>query len=272
MSLFTALQPTEGCYCKVKWMVYNQKISDSEVFVLNMRTPLVLLIVLVLSIYFWGCKNNANCSTANVSSSAVKLINKSFNEKSFKFTIPQIEGMQNKKIQALANKNIKIKLASPMEPADPKSSMTGNYKIAFQNNRLLAFQYDGLYMWPGAPHPAKINQGININLTTGEIFSLSDLFKTKINYKSELKRIIKAKEKTYRFKSAESDYYNDFTYEDFLDNFDDAQFVMHKDYLHLYYVGVYAVGTVAGYKIPYKDIMYLINSSGNLWTSLKNIN
>lgn len=237
----------------------------------DMRITFRLLIILVLSICFLELGNPLDCWAAKAPSSTIRLVNKSFSQKSFKFDIPQITGIKDKKIQTLVNKNIKIELISPVEPADPKSSLDGNSKIAFQNSRLLAFQYDGLYMWLGAPHPAKINHAINISLTDGKIYRLNDLFKGN-NYKNELKSIIKSHEKQYRFKTNETDYYNDFTYEDFIENFDDIQFVMHKDYLHLYYEGIYAIGSVAGYKIPYKDILGLINTNGNLWKALKNIN
>lgn len=239
---------------------------------LNIKTPIRLLMILVLSICFSALTNIDNCSLANTNLSTIKLINKSYTQNSSRFNIPQIIGMKDEKIQTLINKNIKMELISPFLPADPKSSMDGISKIVFQNGRLLVLQYDGLYMWPEAPHPSKINQGINIDLTTGKIYSLSDLFNAKINYKQELKKLIKSHENKYRFKVNETGYYNHFTYEDFVDNFGDVQFVMHKDYLHLYYEGIYAIGAVAGYKIPYKDIMGLINQNGNLWKAFENIN
>lgn len=232
----------------------------------------ILLVVLVLSLVFLGYRNTSNCLAANAHSNVIKLTDKTFAKKSFKFTIPQISGMENKQIQTLANNNIKKELLSQVDDTSPKSSLTGNSKIIFQNKKLLVFQYDGLYIWPDGPHPAKINQGINIDLNTGKIYRLNDLFKQNVNYKSELKRIIKAHDKQYRFKAAETDYYNDFTYEDFIENLDGIEFVMHSDYLHLYYMGIYAVGTVAGYKIPYNDIKSIINTNGGLWKAFKDLN
>lgn len=232
----------------------------------------ISFVILTLSLVFLGYKNTSNCLAANAPSNAIKLTDKTFAKKSFKFTIPQISGMGNKQIQTLANNNIKKELLSQVDDTLPKSSLTGDSKIIFQNNKLLVFQYDGLYIWPEGPHPAKINQGINIDLNTGTIYSLNDLFKQNINYKSELKKIIRAHEKQYRFKATGEDFYNAFTYDDFIENLDGVEFVMHRDYLHLYYMGIYAIGTVAGYKIPYNDIKSIINTNGCLWKAFKDLN
>lgn len=243
---------------------------------MNLNTTLKLVLIgFVLSVAFLGFSSIVNgrvvTATPTPTPTHLKLIDKSFTQKNFKYTIPQIKGMKNEKIQLLANNNIKKKLSSLVDSPDPKSTMDGKSKIIFQNNRLLSFQYDGLYMWPQANHPGKINQAINIDLTTGKIYSLKDLFKSNINYKLELKKTIKNREKLYRFKTSETEDYNDFTYEDFIEDFDDVQFVMHSGYLHLYTMGIYAVGNLAGYKIPYNDIKNFIDTNGSLWKAFKNI-
>ena len=240
---------------------------------MNLKTTLKLILIgFVLSVAFLGFSNIVNGAVATATSNTLKLVDKSFTKKNLEYTIPQITGMKNEKIQLLANNNIKGKLSSLVDSPEPKSTMDGNFEIAFKNNRLLSFQYDGLYIWPQACHPGKINQAINLDLTTGKIYSLKDLFKANVNYKSELKKTIKLHEKLYRFKTSETEDYNDFTYEDFIENFDDVQFSMHSGYLHLYTMGVYAVGKFAGYKIHYNDIKNIIDTNGSLWKAFKNIN
>lgn len=246
-------------------------IHIRKAFELDIRIPFKLLLIFILSICLFKLGNIPNCFAANAPSNTIKLINKSFTQKSFKYVIPQISGMNNKEIQTLANNNIKNELISLVDPPFDNSSMSGGSEVSFQNNNLLSFHYEGLYIWPDNAHPMKIDEGINISLKSGKIYKLNDLFKGN-NYKNELKTIIKSHKKQYRFKANETDCYNDFTYQDFIENFDDVQFVMHKNYLHLYYIGVYAVGTVAGYKIPYEDINKIINTNGRLWKEFKNIN
>ena len=237
---------------------------------MNLKTILKLILIgFILSAAFLGFRNVTKGSVANVPTKVIKLVDKSFTQETFSYTIPQITGITNEKIQALANNNIKGKLSSLVDSPEPKSTMDGNSEIAFQNKRLLSFQYDGLYIWPEAAHPNKINEGINIDLTTGKIYSLKDLFKANVNYKSELEKAIKLHEKLYRFKTNETEDYNDFTYEDFIEDFDDVQFAMHSGYLHLYTMGIYAVGNLSGYKIPYNDIKNLIDTNGSLWKAFK---
>ncbi|NFD30666.1 DUF3298 domain-containing protein [Clostridium botulinum] len=178
---------------------------------------------------------------------------------------PKVQGMGDKALEDEVNNRLKI--LSEVKPIEENVQLEYNYlgdfKIEFFDNNLLVLELDG-YNFPfGAAHgmPSKIYA--KIDLTTGEFYELKDLFKEDSDYVKVLSDIIgeqikNSPEYSYIF----SDSYNGIK--------EDQPFYVSQDTLYIYFypyeIAPYAAGFPT-FKIPYKDIIDIINEAGAFWMS-----
>ncbi|BDB00919.1 WG repeat-containing protein [Clostridium botulinum] len=178
---------------------------------------------------------------------------------------PKVQGMGDKVLEDEVNNRLKI--LSEVEPIEENVELEYNYlgdfKIEFFNKNLLELELDG-YKFPfGAAHgmPSKIYT--KIDLTTGEFYELKYLFKEDSDYVKVLSDIIGQQiknnpEYSYIF----PDSYNGIK--------EDQPFYVSQSALYIYFypyeIAPYAAGFPT-FKIPYEDIMDIINESGEFWMS-----
>ncbi|KRU41371.1 WG repeat-containing protein [Clostridium sporogenes] len=178
---------------------------------------------------------------------------------------PKLKGMEDKTLEDEVNNRLKI--LSEVKPIEEnvqlEYSYLGDFKIEFFDKNLLVLELHG-YNFPfGAAHgmPSKIYA--KIDLTTGEFYELKDLFKEDSDYVKVLSDIIGEQiknnpEYSYIF----PDSYNGIK--------EDQPFYVSKDALYIYFypyeIAPYAAGFPT-FKIPYEDIMNIINQLGEFWRS-----
>ena len=178
---------------------------------------------------------------------------------------PQIEENENSTVQGFINYRLRklsnLKKISRDEVLD--YNLYGNFQILFFNKDLLVLEID-TYTYPfGAAHGGTIRSTPNINLITGEFYSLNDLFKGGIYWSNELNKIIDNMIKTNpNYESV---------YEGAFKGINENQsFYVDKDNLYIYFIpyeiAPYSSGFVT-FKIPFKEIAPLINTNGSFYKS-----
>ncbi|ABS34482.1 KWG leptospira repeat protein [Clostridium botulinum A str. ATCC 19397] len=178
---------------------------------------------------------------------------------------PKVQGMGDKDLEDEVNNRLKsLSEVKPIEEnVQLEYSYLGDFKIEFFDNNLLELELDGYNFHFGAAHgiPSKIYT--KIDLTTGEFYELKDLFKEDSDYVKVLSDIIGEQiknnpEYSYIF----PDSYNGIK--------EDQPFYVSEDTLYInfypYEIAPYAAGFPT-FKIPYKDIIDIINEAGAFWMS-----
>lgn len=178
---------------------------------------------------------------------------------------PQIEGMKNAALEA--NVNERLKRLSQVKPIDPNVQLEYGYgrdfSIEFFKKNLLVLELNG-YNYPlGAIHGMPIKIYEHIDLVTGRFYELKDLFKENSNYVQVLSDIIgeqikKGQQHFYVFPGS----YKGIS--------KDQPFYVDKNALYIYFLPYQIAPFVAGFptfKIPYKEIMNIINVNGEFWRS-----
>ncbi|WP_102347800.1 WG repeat-containing protein [Bacillus sp. Marseille-P3661] len=178
---------------------------------------------------------------------------------------PEIQGMKNKSAQSEVNQRLmELSLVKPV-PSDVAldSSYSGDFSISFYRQDLLVIEFEG-YDYPfGAAHGMPYKAHAHINLKSGQMYELKDLFKADSEYVTVLSDIIREQIK------------NDETYSYvFPDAFKgiapDQPFYVDDKALYLYFapyeIGPYAAGFPT-FKIPFEEIMAIINNEGEFWRS-----
>ncbi|NFE07568.1 DUF3298 domain-containing protein [Clostridium botulinum] len=178
---------------------------------------------------------------------------------------PKVQGMGDKVLEDEINNRLKI--LSEVKPIEENVQLEYNYlgdfKIEFFNKNLLELELDGYNFHFGAAHgmPSKIYT--KIDLTTGEFYELKDLFKEDSDYVKVLSDIIGQQIKN----NPENSYIFPDTYNGIKE---DQPFYVSQNTLYIYFypyeIAPYAAGFPT-FKIPYKDIIDIINEAGAFWMS-----
>lgn len=167
----------------------------------------------------------------------------------------------------IENINKKLEILSEVKPIDSNIQLEYNYigdfAIEFYNKNLFVPELYGYEYYFGAAHGMPSRAYPHINLNTGEFYELKDLFKTGSNYVEVLSSIIDQeiknnKEYAYVFPDV------------FKTIKPDQTFYVDKDNLYIYFVPYEIAPYAAGFptfKIPFKDIMNIINTEGGFWKS-----
>ena len=177
---------------------------------------------------------------------------------------PQIEGMKDKIAQLRVNQYLRSSSQVKEIPRNEQLdySYSGDFSVQFFQKNLLVLGLAGYHYPFGAAHgmPSKIN--VHIDLKTGQIYRLKDLFKPGSNYVKALSEIIKKK-----IQEQQDSYIFPDVYKEIKEN---QPFYVTKDKLVIYFLPYEIAAFAAGFpkfEIPYQDIMSLINVKDAFWRS-----
>lgn len=186
--------------------------------------------------------------------------------------LPKVRGVADRNVE----KGINIKLTQmsyfkPEESAKSPLSITpedvldyiyyGDFSVQFFKLHLLVLDITGYYYPLHAAHGMPSKKTPNIDLVTGQFYSLGDLFMSGVYWTGELNKIIENMIET------------DPQYEDvFKDAFKgiaiDQSFYVDKNNLYIYFspyeIGPYVAGFIT-FKIPFTEIEGMINKQGNFY-------
>ena len=187
---------------------------------------------------------------------------------------PEVSGLSNSAMQSTINDILKKKFIGEGNPVSQKQD--GHYTTSIDRSfqaqifeNLLIFEYDG-YDFPfGAAHGMPLKKYYHIDMNTGKIYKLSDLFKPNSNYLQKLNAILKNKiaEKS---KEADSMLFPD----QFTGIKDEEKFFLTKEKLNIFFtpyeIAAYAAGFPT-FSIDYSEIKDIIATDGELWKTLGDV-
>lgn len=180
---------------------------------------------------------------------------------------PQIKGMENNKVEEVANKKLKeksnVKYIGNKEELD--YSYVGQFAVEFFKNELLVLKLSAYNYSFGAAHGMPTEVYAHIDLIHGTFYELKNLFKQNSNFVEVLSNIIK---KQIEDKGPDSGIW--------LDQYkgikEDQPFYISEHVLNIYFtpyeIAPYAYGFPT-FKIPYEEIMDIINSESEFWKSFE---
>jgi len=187
---------------------------------------------------------------------------------------PQISDLVNKDVQTKINDVLKDKFIGTFSKSEKEDEM---YEVSIDtsftaslNKDLLTVKYNSYYYPIGAAHGQPSQLYYNIDINTGKLYSLSDLFKKDSNYVKLMSEIVR---KQIEEKSKEE---NSMIFKDSYKGIrPDHYFIITKDALKIYFfpyeIGAYAAGFIT-FDIPYSEITDIIDREGDFWKSFdKNI-
>jgi hypothetical protein len=195
---------------------------------------------------------------------AVKIIKSKYQEDNSKVFFPQISGMSNKELEGKLNDNLKTAIFS-LKNQSSNSTIHGDFAVSFYNGILLGIHFTGASFTQGAAHPNKIDCGLHIDLEAGTIYTIEELFIKDADFTKRINELCLAKEKSYRIKL--DGLWDGWAYQNFANSWigQDRAFLLSADSMRVYSIPAYATGAISGYKVPYADLMDIINTNGELW-------
>ncbi|MEW9097346.1 MAG: WG repeat-containing protein [Clostridiaceae bacterium] len=178
---------------------------------------------------------------------------------------PQVMGMKNKEAEMKVND--KLKELSAVKPIDANVQLDytyyGDFEIEFFKKNLLVFQLTGYIYHFGAAHGMPSKNYPHIDLVSGRFYELKDLFKKDSDYVKVLSDIIGEQIKN----NPEYSYVFPDTYKGIRS---DQPFYVDENSLYIYFepyeIAPYAAGFPT-FKIPYNEIMNIIDTNGDFWRS-----
>jgi hypothetical protein len=182
--------------------------------------------------------------------------------------LSQLRGMVDSKAQATLNAGLEEAIVSLGNPL-PKSSLNGDFSINFYNQSLLGIHFQGYSFTKGTAHPNKIDQGIHLDLETGKLYKLADLFIAGVDYVGRINELCQANSGQYRVHIDEL--WDGWKHEDFVSSWrgSDAAFLLSAKAIRVYSIPRYATGAISGYTVPYTDLMDIIDHNGSLWRKIQ---
>lgn len=193
-----------------------------------------------------------------------KVLENKFNpNKDYLVYYPQIEGMKNRRVQLRVNNKLKQMSQVKNVPGNVQleSSYTGDFSVEFFRENLLVLKLES-YDYPfGAAHGMPSQIYPHIDLISGSFYELKDLFKPGSNYVKVLSDIVGEQIKT-------DPQYNYVFPDAYKGIKPDQPFYVDENNLYLYFAPYEIAPFAAGFptfKIPFKDIMTIINTQGSFW-------
>ncbi|WP_426984161.1 WG repeat-containing protein [Brevibacillus borstelensis] len=178
---------------------------------------------------------------------------------------PEIRGMANRQAQEAVNQ--RLRELSQIKPIDPNAQLDYNYfgdfAVAFFKNRLVELELTG-YNYPfGAAHGMPTMTYVPIDLVSGRIYALKDLFKPGSDYVRVLSDIVGNQIKN----NPEYSYVFPDSYKGIGP---DQPFYVKENALYLYFapyeIAPYAAGFPT-FRIPFSQIADIIDENGEFWKS-----
>ncbi|MCY6371698.1 DUF3298 and DUF4163 domain-containing protein [Clostridium ganghwense] len=193
---------------------------------------------------------------------------KKFNSnKDYVVYYPQVKGMVNKKAQKRVNKNLKelSQIKDINSHVQLEYNYSGDFSVEFFKNNLLVLELLGYKYYFGAAHGMPTEIYAHVDLVSGRFYELKDLFKEDSNYVKVLSDIIENQIKN----NEEYSYVWLYNYKGIKEN---QPFYVTDDALYIYFYPYEIAPYVAGFptfKIPYADIMNIIDVNGEFWRAFK---
>ena len=106
---------------------------------------------------------------------------------------PQVEGLPNKKVQREINQLIE-KQANKLFAGEGCNgvTITGNYAVKLNQKSLLSIRLEAYLFRQGAAHGMTLANSLTVDLKTGKVYGLRDLFKSNSHYIYKISEMIKA--------------------------------------------------------------------------------
>lgn len=224
------------------------------------------IFVLCTTLVFLFVAGNVHALGAEASSAAI--ITSAYVQDGHEVTIPQIRGLPETALERRLN-SILTKQILTLNNSERHSTLHGTSSIAFYNNKLLAIHFTGYSFTKPSAHPTKIDVGIHVDVRTGTVYTLSDLFRQNVDYEARIRKLCFTNPERYRLKIAEL--WDGWTYEIFSNSWigADQSYLLKADSIRVYTIPSYATGPISGYRIPYADILDSINTDGALWQAIQ---
>ena len=185
-----------------------------------------------------------------------------------KLFLPQLAGLTDPERQATLNTTLRDAVLAFNNPS-PESTLQGDFNVSFYNGELLGIHFRGYSYTRGTAHPNKIDRGIHLNLTTGQIYDLKDLFLPDPDFAAAIRQLCDRNREAYRLRIA--GLWDEWRHEEFVRSWRgaDAAFLLSADAVRVYSIPRYATGAISGYRVPYADLREMIDQNGSLWQKLQ---
>ncbi|MGD6774875.1 WG repeat-containing protein [Sutcliffiella horikoshii] len=176
---------------------------------------------------------------------------------------PQLQGMKNKEGEKKVNEVLRTQ--SQVIPVPPDTQLdynyTGDFSVQFYKKNLLILELNG-YNYPfGAAHGMPTQIMVPVDISTGKIYELKDLFKPNSDYVKVLSDLVEK-----QIQENPDNYFPD----SFIGIQPDQPFYVSSDSLFLYFtpyeIAPYAAGFPT-FEIAFKEINSIIDKKGAFWRS-----
>ncbi len=106
---------------------------------------------------------------------------------------PQVAGLKNENVQIKINQLISKKVLDliPKEGCQVYQTIKGIYEVELNRNGILSIKLDVYTFRKQAANGLDVQKSITVNLETGKIYQIYDLFKRNSNYRAVITRMIK---------------------------------------------------------------------------------
>ena len=183
---------------------------------------------------------------------------------------PKVSGLSDNGLESQINEKLKNIFVISQEGHD--NNEIDYYELIekrFEVNEfknLITIIENGYYYGIGGAHGIPWVRSFPMDLETGTIYTLDQLFKSNSNYKARLEKIIKRQ-------MLEENKKDNIYFDDSEPKISDDQFFLLTNKgleirFQVYEIGPYAIG-MPSFTIPYKEIEDIINSDGELWRLIK---
>ncbi|MDN4071489.1 DUF3298 and DUF4163 domain-containing protein [Fictibacillus terranigra] len=139
----------------------------------------------------------------NDARSYTNLLIQQYQKKKATVQYPQIIGLSETETQIKLNKAIEDKVFSLMAENGIKrkdlEEMSGLFEVKLNQDEWLSIVFTNYAYWTNAAHGLTLQASITMNVKTGVIYELGDLFKKGSYYKTRISPLIKKQFKEYQF-------------------------------------------------------------------------
>ncbi|GEO24551.1 hypothetical protein AAC03nite_03360 [Alicyclobacillus acidoterrestris] len=189
----------------------------------------------------------------------VQITAKTVTSKHDNITYPQLSGLSSQTVESKLNARLQINPAH-LHTIGPEDSYTANYQVVFQAGPLLEID-ETAYDYPqGAAHGEPIQQMILMNMETGAIYHMGDLFRAGSDYLDVLSQQIRQEDT----KSILDSNFSGVTEKD---GFAITQTGV-RIFFNPYEWAAFAAGFPT-FDIPYDALKSVINAQSDLWQALQ---
>ncbi|GBF32712.1 anti-SigV factor [Desulfocucumis palustris] len=194
---------------------------------------------------------------------SARIVEKTIQQNGIKIVYPQVTGLPDQEVQEQINRAIEQTVYTLMaeQRVWPDSAglkieeMIGTYEIEVNKNGILSIRFEN-YMYPEhAAHGTTMVKSITVDLNTGKVYTLRDLFRPGTDYIIVLNKLI-----SQQFKEQDIPMINEFNGITIQQEF----YLTPTDLVIYFQAYEYTPGSVGipEFKIPYRTIINYINQEG----------